>query len=179
MRVHLERYDRQMRIPGWDQSKLRKARVFIAGMGALGNEVAKNLALSGVGCLMIADFDRVEHTNLNRAVLFSAKDVGAQKVVAASRSIHRLNPSIKVTAFNRTLQDLLKRQPRMLRNVTLLIGCLDNREARFLLNHMSVYNRTPYVDGGMFNAMGSVRVSIPPYTPCLECGIPKSVYAQV
>jgi len=168
-----------MRIPGWDQSKLKGARVFIAGMGALGNEVAKNLALAGVGNLLLLDYDRVEYTNLNRTVLFSADDVGSYKVKAASRTLHRLNPAIRITAFNETLQKLLERPPKMLRTVNLLVGCLDNREARFILNHVSVARRIPYVDGGMLNAMGSVRVSIPPYTPCLECDIPQSTYAQV
>jgi len=173
------RYDRQMRIPGWSQLKLKRARVFIAGMGALGNEVAKNLALAGVGNLLLLDFDRVEYTNLNRTVLFSTKDVGSPKVVAASKSIRRLNPLAKVTAYKTTLQNLLKRQQGVLSRASILIGCLDNREARFILNHLSVKHRIPYVDGGMLNAMGSVRVSIPPYTPCMECGTPQSTYAQI
>jgi len=174
-----DRYDRQRRIPGWDQSKLKRARVFIAGMGALGNEVAKNLALAGVGTLLILDFDRVESTNLNRTVLFTDHDVGSLKVKAASRSIHRINPSVRVTAFNQTLQKLLETRPAPLKSANLLVGCLDNREARFMLNHVSVAHRIPYVDGGMLNAMGSVRVSVPPYTPCLECGISESTYAQI
>jgi molybdopterin/thiamine biosynthesis adenylyltransferase len=173
------RYDRQARIPDWDQSRLKRARVFVAGMGALGNEVAKNLALAGIGNLQLLDFDRVEHTNLNRTVLFSAEDVGSPKVRAASRSIRRINPSTSVTVFDETLQELVKGQGRALRSVDLLVGCLDNREARFILNHLSVAHRIPYVDGGMLNAMGSVRVSVPPYTPCLECGVPNSAYAQI
>ena len=179
MKHATDRYDRQMRIPGWNQLKLKQARVFIAGMGALGNEVAKNLALAGVGNLLLLDFDRVEYTNLNRTVLFSTKDVGSPKVVAASKSIRRLNPLTKVTAFKTTLQNLLKRQHRVLSKASILIGCLDNREARFILNHLSVKHRIPYVDGGMLNAMGSVRVSIPPHTPCMECGTPQSTYAQI
>jgi molybdopterin/thiamine biosynthesis adenylyltransferase len=174
-----DRYDRQMRIPDWDQSKLKRARVLIAGMGALGNEVAKNLVLAGVGTLLLVDFDRVEYTNLNRTVLFSDRDVGSPKVTAASRSIARLSRTTKVVSFNQILQELMERHRKRLRGTDILIGCLDNREARFVLNHFSVANRIPYVDGGMFNSMGSVRVSVPPYTPCLECGIPQSTYGQV
>lgn len=173
------RYDRQMLIPGWDQPKLRRAKVFIAGIGALGNEVAKNLALAGVGNLLLLDYDRVEYTNLNRSVLFCVNDVGSPKVKAASRSIRRLNPSTKVTIFNETLQELLKRDARVLKKPKALVGCLDNREARFILNHVSVARRIPYVDGGMLSTIGSIRVSIPPYTPCLECGTPESAYTEV
>jgi molybdopterin/thiamine biosynthesis adenylyltransferase len=174
-----DRYDRQARIPEWDQSRLKRAKVFIAGLGALGNEVAKNLALAGIGNLQLLDFDRVEYTNLNRTVLFSAEDVGSPKVRAASRSIRRINPSISVTAFHEKLQELVEGHGRALQTVDLLVGCLDNREARFILNHLSVAHRIPYVDGGMLNAMGSVRVSVPPYTPCLECDVPQSAYAQI
>jgi molybdopterin/thiamine biosynthesis adenylyltransferase len=148
-------------------------------MGALGNEAAKNLALAGVGVLLLLDFDRVEYTNLNRAVLFSDQDVGSPKVAAASRSINRLNRSTKVIAFSQTLQELLERRGKTLHGVDLLIGCLDNREARFILNHFSVAHRIPYVDGGMFNTIGSVHVSVPPYTPCFECGVPQSTYGQI
>jgi molybdopterin/thiamine biosynthesis adenylyltransferase len=45
----LERYDRQLRIEGWDQENLGRARVVVVGVGATGCEVSKNLALMGVG----------------------------------------------------------------------------------------------------------------------------------
>lgn len=178
----VNRYDRQMMIPEWDQRALARAKILIAGVGALGNEVAKNLALTGVGHLILVDFDCVEYTNLNRTVLFSDKDVGTLKVKAASDSIRRLNPLIRVTTINKKVQDLFKSAAGaslILSGVTVLVGCLDNFEAKFNMNSASVARRIPIVDGGMLNAMGSVRVSIPPYTPCLECGIPQSVYARI
>ncbi len=174
-----DRFDRQKMIPGWDQAKLKRSRVFIAGMGALGNECAKNLVLAGVGALILLDFDRVEYTNLNRMILFSDGDVGSYKVTAAKKAIARLSRFTRVIVLNKLLQDVLGKDPGALRGINLIVGCLDNREARFLLNHFSVAHRIPYVDGGMLNAMASVRVSIPPYTPCLECGVPQSTYSQI
>jgi adenylyltransferase/sulfurtransferase len=148
-------------------------------MGALGNETAKNLALAGVGELHLLDFDRVELTNLNRTVLFSPKDVGSLKVVAACKSLLRINPECRIKGYNSSLNDFLKRHQKVLRSVDVIVGGLDNDEARIILNHMSVKYRIPYVDGGMFNTLCSVRVSIPPYTPCWECGLPKSIYATI
>jgi len=168
-----------MRIPGWNQSKLRRARVLIVGLGALGNEVAKNLTLAGVGNLTLLDFDKVESTNLNRTVLFSAKDVGSQKVEAAARSLTRLNAKVRIGIFNGDLNKFVRKRSNALRKMDLIVGCLDNDEARVILNHVSVRYRIPYVDGGMLNAMGSVRVSIPPYTPCWECGLPKKLYSAI
>src|SRR5262245_48450748 len=75
-----DRYARQQLIEWWDQERLRNARVLVAGAGALGNEVSKNLALLGVGHLLLVDADRVEHSNLSRTVLFQDHDVGRSKV---------------------------------------------------------------------------------------------------
>ena len=55
----LERYDRQIRVEGWDQERLAKASVAIVGVGATGCEVSKNLALMGVGKLILIDNDVV------------------------------------------------------------------------------------------------------------------------
>ncbi|MDP2989888.1 MAG: ThiF family adenylyltransferase, partial [Kiritimatiellota bacterium] len=67
----LERYDRQIMIPGFGaagQAKLKKAKIFIAGAGGLGSPVAIYLAAAGIGTLRIADPDTVELSNLNRQV---------------------------------------------------------------------------------------------------------------
>lgn len=56
------------------QDIVRNARVLVAGAGALGNEVVKNLALFGIGHIYVCDFDRIEITNLTRSVLFREED---------------------------------------------------------------------------------------------------------
>jgi molybdopterin/thiamine biosynthesis adenylyltransferase len=54
-----DRYERFRLIRWWDQEKLKNAKVLVLGAGALGNEVAKNLALLGAGNVWIADFDAI------------------------------------------------------------------------------------------------------------------------
>src|SRR5690348_14656367 len=76
LKMASDRYARQQLIEWWNQERLRNARVLVAGVGALGNEVLKNLALVGVGHLLLIDFDRVEYSNLSRTVLFRENDVG-------------------------------------------------------------------------------------------------------
>ena len=71
-----DRYARQRLIPQWDQRRLAEATAVIAGVGAVGNEVAKNLALLGVGRLVLCDPDIVARSNLSRTVLFCDGDVG-------------------------------------------------------------------------------------------------------
>ncbi|MFQ5422024.1 MAG: ThiF family adenylyltransferase, partial [Anaerolineae bacterium] len=69
-----DRYHTFGYISWWQQEIVRDATVLIVGAGALGNEVLKNLALMGIGHLIIADFDTIEDSNLSRSVLFRTSD---------------------------------------------------------------------------------------------------------
>ena len=70
---------------------LKAATVGIAGAGGLGSNAAVALARSGVGRLIIADFDRIEITNLNRQQYFLSQ-VGRIKVLALRENLERINP---------------------------------------------------------------------------------------
>src|SRR5581483_10388459 len=83
-------FDRQMLIAGWDQEKLRKAKVMVVGAGAIGNEALKNLALLGFGHLLIVDFDTIAPSNLSRTVLFRPEDVGRSKALVAAERVREL-----------------------------------------------------------------------------------------
>ena len=69
-----DRFDRSKRIPWLDMDSLSSARVLVVGAGALGNEVVKNLALSGVGNITVVDMDHVVVSNLNRCLFFRSQD---------------------------------------------------------------------------------------------------------
>ena len=76
-------------------SALGKATVGIAGAGGLGSNIATYLARSGVGRIIIADFDRVEPSNLNRQN-YGLQHLGLFKVDAISEVISSINPNIEV-----------------------------------------------------------------------------------
>src|SRR5678816_2157139 len=94
------RFDRFKLIGWWDQQRLARARVLVIGAGALGNEIIKNLALLGVGQLLIADMDRVENSNLSRSVLYREHDNGALKATTAAAAARDIYPDVKAHAFN-------------------------------------------------------------------------------
>src|SRR5579872_5694081 len=75
-----DRYSRQRMIARWDQERAAKARLLVAGAGALGNEVLKNLALIGIGNIVVIDFETVEIPNLARSILFRREDLGKPKI---------------------------------------------------------------------------------------------------
>jgi molybdopterin/thiamine biosynthesis adenylyltransferase len=96
-------------------------------VGALGNEVAKNLALLGVGRVVLCDPDTVDATNLSRAVLFTPADVGRRKVDAAADALARLAPG---TVVQRRGTDLVRGVGLgELADADLVLGCLDSRGA--------------------------------------------------
>ncbi|MDD2542674.1 MAG: sulfur carrier protein ThiS adenylyltransferase ThiF, partial [Desulfuromonadaceae bacterium] len=78
-------------------TRLKRGVVGIAGVGGLGSAVAVALARVGVGTLVIADFDVVEPSNLNRQQYF-IDQIGRYKVDALVENLQRINPFISVEA---------------------------------------------------------------------------------
>ena len=69
------------------QKKLLLSKVFILGMGGLGSPVSIYLASAGIGTLGIADFDKIELSNLQRQILFDHKNINKYKVETAKKKI--------------------------------------------------------------------------------------------
>lgn len=159
------RYDRQERIWWWDQTKLRSARVLVVGAGALGNEVVKNLALVGVGFIDVVDMDRIEHSNLARCALFRDRDEGRLKAEALVDAAADINPDVELRAFSCRVQEL---GSAFLRGYDVIIGALDNREARLWVNQVARLWGMYWIDGAIEGLQGIVRV-FGPEGPCYEC----------
>ena len=94
------------RFPEEMQTKLRNARVAVAGLGGLGSNIAVMLARSGVGELLLVDFDTVDVTNLNRQ-MYLIPQLGKPKAEALPEILYQINPyltyrsvCIKVTPDN-------------------------------------------------------------------------------
>lgn len=81
-------------------ARLKKARVGIAGCGGLGSTAAMALARAGVGKLVIADFDVVEPSNLNRQQYFVSQ-IGQPKVRALAENVRKANPFVRIEAHYR------------------------------------------------------------------------------
>lgn len=162
-----ERYARQRLSPGWSQERLASVRVLVAGAGALGNEALKNLALLGVGRLLLVDHDLVERSNLSRTLLFSEQDVGTPKALAAARALARLHPDLQVTPLVGDLRFVLGLG--RLRACDLVLGCLDNQGARLFLNRLCRLADVPLLDAAMWASGGEVRAFLSADTACFNC----------
>jgi molybdopterin/thiamine biosynthesis adenylyltransferase len=162
-----DRYSRLRLIPWWDQELLKKTKVLVVGAGALGNEILKNLALVGIGNILVLDMDQVENSNLSRSVLFRSKDEGKSKAEAAANMIKEINPDCNVQwLVTNAVYDL---GLGVYRWADIVIGGLDNREARLAINQSCWKVGTPWIDGAIEVLFGMARVFIPPDSPCYEC----------
>ena len=165
--VHEDRFSRFRLIPWWDQKKLQTARVLVVGAGALGNEILKNLALLGFERIVVVDLDRIEESNLSRAILFSSEDVGSFKAEAAARSLRRIAPQARVRSL----------VANVVQNCGLglfawsdvIIAGLDNREARLWINRCAWKMNRPWIDGAIEGINGVARVFVAGAAPCYEC----------
>ena len=172
----LERYDRQLRLEGWDQKKLMDSKVIIVGVGAIGCELAKDLTLMGVGKIVLVDNDVIELSNLNRQMLFTDSDIGRPKAEVAAEKLKVMNPWVKIESYYRDVREF---DLDFFKDSDVIASCLDNWPTRRWLNSLAVELNKPLVDAAMDGMYANLQVVIPGKTACLECHgdelIPKEV----
>jgi molybdopterin/thiamine biosynthesis adenylyltransferase len=149
---------RQKLIKGWDQLALKQSTVFIAGVGALGCEIAKDLALCGVGKLILCDLDTIETSNLSRQMLFYKGDEGRPKAEVAAERVKCMNPFMEIEYYFKPIQEL---PMDLYKSCDLIIAALDNFKARIDLNKICLNLKKPMIDGGTLGMEGHVQVIIP------------------
>ena len=77
--------------------KLKDCRVALFGLGGVGGNAGEALVRSGIGHLDLIDFDRVNHTNLNRQVISLHSNIGQYKTQAAKARFLDINPNVELT----------------------------------------------------------------------------------
>ncbi len=164
------KYDRQERLALWDQDIIEGSTILIAGVGGTGSEVAKNLALLGIGSLILVDVDSIEYSNLNRQMLFREEDVGQKKAeIAKERIEEQYSSSIIIESYPNTLQNVPQ---RVFRQVDIIAGCVDNFLARQYLNAIAVELNKILIDSATDGYLGQVQYIKPRITACLACDTP-------
>ncbi len=152
---------------GWQRGILEKLKLIVVGAGALGNEVIKNLALLGVGKVLIVDMDTIESSNLTRSVLFRLHDVGRMKAEVAAESAMEIDPNLKAIPICKEVQSCVGLGS--FRRADFVFGCLDNTQTRRDINRFCLQTQTPIIDAGLDALSGDVRVYLPPFEVCLDC----------
>jgi adenylyltransferase/sulfurtransferase len=161
------RYHRQELITWWDQSRVAGARVLVIGAGALGNEVLKLLALTGIGRTLVLDPDTIEKSNLSRTVLFRDRDEGRNKAEVAAERAAELNPDVRVLGLPHNV--ITRGGLGLFVWADVVIGAVDNREARVFINAACARTGKSWVDGAIEGFSGVVRAFDPSGGACYEC----------
>jgi molybdopterin/thiamine biosynthesis adenylyltransferase len=159
----------------FSRDQMVAVRAVVVGAGALGNEVLKNLALLGVGGLLIVDRDHVEPSNLTRSIFFCIPDIERHfesrtaKAELAAQRIKETNPDVGVGFFVGEIGDFgLGR----LRRANLIFGCLDNEVARMELSWACNRLNLRLVDAGLGlinSSSGMVSLFNGSDGPCYAC----------
>ena len=170
--TQLLRYSRQILLPEIDldgQEQLLASRVLIIGMGGLGSPVAMYLAAAGIGHLVLADFDSVELSNLQRQIIHHSDDMGRPKVDSAHDRVMALNPETKVTTIGHRMTDVQLLAQAKVANV--VVDASDNFATRFAINTACHAARTALVSGAALRFTGQVTVLFPGRgdSPCYRC----------
>jgi adenylyltransferase/sulfurtransferase len=167
-----DRYSRQIIVPGIGeegQAHLAASSIVVIGCGALGTIIASSLVRAGVGRVRIVDRDFIEYHNLQRQILFDEEDIRNElpKAVAAERRLRKINSTIEIEgivadANHTNIEGFVE-------GTDLILDGLDNFEARFLINDVSLKHGIPWVYGAAIGASGMTASFIPGRTPCFRC----------
>lgn len=171
----LLRYSRHLLLPHIDvtgQQKLLDATVLIVGLGGLGSPVALYLAAAGVGHLWLADYDRVDLTNLQRQILHDTTSIGQFKTDSAHAKLHALNPEIRLLSLTTALE--ITQLSHYMSTVDAVVDCSDNFSTRFALNKACVHAKKPLISAAALGFQGQVTVFLPHHeSPCYNCLYPE------
>lgn len=163
------RYKRHLILPGVGdegQKRLKEGRVLVVGAGGLGSPLCMYLAAAGVGTIGVADFDRVDLSNLQRQILYREEDVGMLKVQAAKKNLEAMNSGVVIHAIEEGLTKENAR--RLVSDYDVIADATDNFYTRYLLNDACMAAGKPDVYGAICEFSGQVAVFMPE-GPCLRC----------
>jgi len=169
----LLRYSRHLALPevGKEgQTKLKKAKVLIIGAGGLGNAAAMYLAAAGIGTIGIADYDKVEHSNLQRQVLYSNEDMGKPKTAIIKGKLKKINPNTRIITHNKKLAS--NNALSIIKVYDLVIDGSDNFPTRYLVNDACILSEKPNVYGSVNRFDGQASVFNYNKGPCYRCLFP-------
>ena len=129
-------------------NKLQKSTVMVVGCGAVGSFAIEALARSGIGHIIVIDFDKVEESNINRQLYALDSTIGKTKVEVARARIHDINPDITADAFELFFDEKtdLDIKPDF------VIDAIDSVQSKIALYKWCLKNKIPFV-----SSMGAAR----------------------
>jgi adenylyltransferase/sulfurtransferase len=169
---YIERYSRQIVLKDVGvvgQKKIRSSKVLIVGAGGLGCPIVDYLSRAGVGTIGIADFDKVNLSNIHRQNLYNSKDIGKYKVDVVKEKIKSINPFTKIKTYKKKITN--KNLNNVIKSFDIIVDGSDNFKTKFLLNKYSIKHKKNLIVGAISKFDGHVFTFDfkDKKTPCLRC----------
>lgn len=151
------------------QERIANSSALLIGVGGIGCSTASYLAASGVGQLVLCDFDTIDATNLGRQILYGPDDVGKPKAEVAAGKLAAINPDIDIRAVTHRLDDAGLAEA--VAKADVVLDGSDNFSTRFQVNDACVAAETCLITGAAIRLEGQVTEFGPDYTtsPCYRC----------
>jgi adenylyltransferase/sulfurtransferase len=158
------------------QVKLKNAKVLVIGAGGLGCPILQYLTAAGVGKIGIIDDDVVDVSNLQRQVLYSEKNIGELKVIAAQKRLEEMNSSIEILAYIDRLT--ANNAKELFLNYDIIVEGSDNFNTKYLANDTAILTDKPLVFGSIYKFSGQVSVFNYQHGPTYRCLYPEPGVAE-
>jgi len=172
--TELERYSRQIQLPGFGeagQAALKNSTALVTGVGGLGGTVALYLAIAGIGKLILVRGGDLRLDDLNRQILMTDDWVGKPRVFKAKDTLAQINPHVEIEAVNDFVT--AENVDELVQRADIALDCAHNFDERDLLNAACVRWDKPMVEAAMNGMEAYLTTVIPGQTPCLSCLFPE------
>ena len=158
------------------QARLARTHVCVVGAGSVGSIVLECLARTGFEEISVIDPDLVEDKNLDRLIYADRHCLGVCKAEAAAAHLRMIATACRPVIRPVSLSIRTERAYRMAADADVIVCCVDNAEAREILNHLAYANCLPLIDGGVLVESRERLLSakwqahlIGPEMRCLRC----------
>ena len=110
------------------QKLIEESSILIMGIGGIGTIASLYLVISGVGKIILCDYDTIEISNLPRQVLFQENNINQNKATVAKEKLHHFNPNVVIESIDKKLNNAELDQ--IISEVNIVIDCTDNIQTR-------------------------------------------------
>jgi len=168
------RYEWQLWTPGYGEAgqlRLKSATVLISRLGGVGGAAAQQLAMAGVGRLILAHAGNVRASDLNRQVLMTTAGLGQPRVQRASCALAALNPEVELVAVPHNMSE--DHAQTWVAQADVVLCAAPRFGERFALQQAAIRHGKPLVDAAMYDFTGQVLTVQPGVSACLGCLYPE------
>ncbi len=141
------------------QISLLNSRVAVIGLGGLGGLAAELLARMGIGTLVLVDGDSFGDSNLNRQIFSTEKNLGQRKALQAAVHLKEVNSAVETVTVDAFIGP--ENAEPILRGCHVVLDCLDNLQARFLLQKFCRSLGIPMIHGAIAQFYGQISTIFP------------------